>query len=216
MYEFKSIHYVNLLWLCSILMAPVVCGFNPWHNTLFILANTWKLSRFVAPSKAPMMRGGKLSQTNNETPVPLLEGPADKSSRPGRLQRIDGYTTLWTMPKWLWVLYLQTPPFKDHGNVFIFNALSQRVFHCQLFDIGTQKLLLLLWVFYFLTNQGNQKLNVYCWVRLDWQCLVIIHVIRLKTLQYILSQILQTRWPAFVIQTLENPWVFHGFPVVDI
>ena len=34
--NFKSMNYMNLLWLCSILMAPVVCGFNPWNINTFV------------------------------------------------------------------------------------------------------------------------------------------------------------------------------------
>ena len=41
-YMKKSMHYMNLLWLCYILMASEVCGVLPWCNTFVALENTGK------------------------------------------------------------------------------------------------------------------------------------------------------------------------------
>ena len=46
----KSMHYMKLLWSCSILIAPVVYGFNLWLNTFVMLKNATKGSWIVAPS----------------------------------------------------------------------------------------------------------------------------------------------------------------------
>ena len=47
--NFKRMHYMSLLGLCSILMAPVVYAFSPWLNTFVMLKNTKKGSWLVVP-----------------------------------------------------------------------------------------------------------------------------------------------------------------------
>ena len=46
----KSMHFMNLLWFCSVLMAPIVYGLSPWLNTFVVLENTNKGSWLVVPS----------------------------------------------------------------------------------------------------------------------------------------------------------------------
>ena len=47
-----SLCYIDLLWLCSILMVPVMYGFNIWHNT-FIMLRKVRHSRLIVPSLSP-------------------------------------------------------------------------------------------------------------------------------------------------------------------